>query len=291
MNAADLASQSRLRLGKIPPGVLTIYRKTAHSMEQTIDLSELRVGIFTGDTQESLLTLDLLLREHGYLLVVSDGFRDPDEQQRARDRYLAWVRAGRPRPSNPAWRASMKAAFVAVPGESWHVAGRAVDIDVNLVRGIVPGMKAWQAPEPVEGEDLAGFWELLRKTGWNPIVERPDSRLSEAWHIEYRGPWATMAEALGSAMACRAAQIDVGTYRPTEEQRRKGFDPTTADLQAQLSRSGYRPGAIDGQIGPKTRAAAKAAGIDLTVSWVGAVVAARALPDAPWGSLQPEGAP
>jgi len=168
---------------------------------------------------------------------VTDCYRDPETQRKARIRYLRWVSAGKPAVGTPAWNdKTMKADFVAEPGQSFHNAGRAIDFSIGALK--VP---------------LARVWEIAIPLGWSPVIEKPDTTASEAWHLDFMGPWAPVKQRLGYTQAAIAACLDIGY----------GHNGSTTEMfiQAQLQRLGHDIGKIDGILGKKTQAAIASRGL------------------------------
>lgn len=208
----------------------------------------------------ALAALQLDLEAQGAEAVrLSDAFRQPDGQQAvARAGYEAWLAAGLPKPSDTLrWRADMKTAYVARPGESNHGWGGSKDIDVGAL--VFPGVRRGS------DEALDEYWTVARRHGWTPIIAEPDVTMAECWHFDHLGPLADV----------RKLYLDAGYRRPAAYVARVGCAlagtlPSTvatrdsAYVQARLLIAGHFAGVVDGQVGPKTREAMKAAGLAVT---------------------------
>lgn len=197
---------------------------------------------------------------------ITDAFRDQYIQQAARNAYEAWLKAGSPEPGSSAWRVGMKSAYVARPGESMHGCGCAVDIDVQALwfPGLVRGSAA----------ALRKFWEVAAKFGWTPAIRQPDPTKPECWHFDHKGALAAVEELYqrngydpayddAARVGCAlAGTLPVGLVRDLE----------IAYLQARLTVAGHFCGAIDGVVGPKTKAALGAAEVKPPAKWSSSAV-------------------
>lgn len=215
-----------------------------------VPLADTREGWLTPDTAAALLQLHQAVSERGGDLRITSAYRSIEAQQQARAKFLAWVNAGSPPPGSELFNAkTMKPVFVAPPGNSFHNAGRSIDIDVASLR----------FPNVAKDKQLDVFWELAKAIGWRPVLRQPDEGTAESWHFDFMGPWLPVYERLlklkvvsvnGKAysMAAHAACTDIGEHGPLSR-------PTERAVQAQLHRAGFNPGTIDGLLGPKTLAA------------------------------------
>lgn len=122
------------RLVKIE-GIRTIY---PIGKENKKDISEIeRMAYFCDDGVESLYALN---RELDGLLELSDAYRSPEMQRRARAQYeLELLKF-----NNGELKQEPK--FRAREGESFHQSGRAVDLNLNLIANVkYNGMKGLEA--------------------------------------------------------------------------------------------------------------------------------------------------
>jgi hypothetical protein len=143
-----------------------------------------------------------------------------------------------------------KKAFSPPPGGSFHEAGRAMDIDLSTI-----------------GMSLADFWAFLKPLGMVPIINQPDSRMSEAWHFEYRGSHQKVYD----YAAAGHVRADISPYKMAAASAILGLgihvdqvkDQNVALVQSALIRLGYDAGPIDGDPGGRTLSALQQAGTTL----------------------------
>lgn len=174
---------------------------------------------------------------HGGDFRVTECHRDITVQKAARAKYDNWVRAGKPAPGTASWNsATMKNAFVALPGRSGHNAGRSIDVHLSELK--FPGVPA--------NKQLDKLWDIAIPLGWKPIIKSADEGAKEAWHFDFWGELNGVLNRLGyeQAALCGALLVGHGDLQ--------GFP---AVVQALLCRSGFNIGSIDGAIGPKSIAA------------------------------------
>ena len=143
-----------------------------------------------------------------------------------------------------------KKAFSPAPGGSFHEAGRAMDIDLGST-----------------GMTLAQFWQRVQPLQFAPIIATPNTKLSESWHFDFRGSHQLVYDYAAAghvragispySQAAASAILSIGVHLD----QAKGQDE--ALLQSALIRLGYDPGVIDGDLGPRTKAALKKAGATL----------------------------
>ena len=161
----------------------------------------------------------------------SDLFRSYEMQKAANEDYLQ----GR------------KKAFSPPAGGSLHEAGRAMDIDLSTT-----------------GMSLADFWAFLKPLGMVPIINKPDSGMSEAWHFEYRGSHQVVYD----YAAAGNVRADISPYKQAAVSAILGLgihvdqvkDQNIALVQSALIRLGFDAGPIDGDPGSRTFAALQKAG-------------------------------
>ena len=224
-------------------------------------LCGLATGHMTPDAAAALLAVHTAL---GGALRVTEAFRSVADQAAARARYDA----------------DHSRAFTALPGRSWHAAGRAIDVDLD---GTLAAMLS--APQSSQGERWVTLRGALRRCGWRPITD--DARgpgVSEAWHHEYRGPWGRLCDdsrsAPGYEAAALGATLDVASDSARAALARYVDRLDEREVQAQLARAGFDVGTIDGVLGVKTWAAVERAGLGTAGQAVDVVLrGVRALPD------------
>ncbi len=207
-------------------------------------------------------------------LRLTEVHRDVTVQATARAQYLRWVAAGRPDPRTPGFDAgTMKAAFVAEPGQSNHGWGGAMDIDVDALE--FPGVKR------ASDAALETFWGVAARHGFTPVISHPTMQ-SEAWHFDHLGHPSPLAGILslyrvnkavgGYAATARAANVLAGVdlTSKTADQRMWAY------VQARLMLGGFWVGAAgaDGLPGKNTIAGLAAADIVATSSEQPAIVVA-----------------
>lgn len=184
--------------------------------------------------------LEALVEECPWLRV-TDLWRDVVVQAAARKRYEAWVMAGKP--MGAAYnQKTMKNAFVALPGKSMHNGGRAVDLSIDTM------LRA------LGREYLDAFWPIARKHGFTPVIAKPTEGASESWHFDHKGIWEPVFDTLGYEQGVLAANCAVGMAGPYQSPERR--------VQAHIIRLGKSIGEIDGNLGPRSRAALVELGID-----------------------------
>lgn len=175
------------------------------------------------DMFEALKKLNDLVKINKGTLRVIDLYRSWETQEESRRLYDL----------------KKKRAFVAKPGESFHNAGRAADLDVK-------GLNFEGVPKD---EWLQFFWELAKPLGFQPIIKIPDLGASECWHFDFPGDWSDAYEKIPYPEVAKCATLDVGGWNPQEstEKINRMF------IQSQMIRLGYyEVGKVDGVFGPKT---------------------------------------
>jgi hypothetical protein len=243
-----------LPLVPVDPSILCSYDragKTGGPRGELRPLAQLgKAGICILPVAHALKALSDAVTSAGGDFRVTELHRDVAVQQSARAKYDRWVAAGKPPASSPAFDAkSMKAAFVAQPGRSFHNAGRAIDVHLGMLK--FPGVPA--------DKQLDRLWELAKPLGWSPIIKNADEGASEAWHFDWYGDLSGVLARLGYEQAALCGAILVGHSGDCQT-----FGHT---LQALLQRAGKSIGPIDGKVGPKTKAAlAEAMGCSLSTA-------------------------
>lgn len=207
-------------------------------------LVELSGGKACPDVVDALVAL----AEELPWLRVTDLWRDVVVQAAARKRYDAWVAAGKPArliggKLNPAFDAkAMKDAFVALPGKSMHNGGRAVDLSTVAMQ------------KALGAQYLDAFWPVAKRHGFTPVIAKPTEGASESWHFDHKGIWQPVFDTLGYEQGVLAANCAVGMAGPYQSSERR--------VQAHIVRLGKSIGEIDGNLGPRSRAALVELGID-----------------------------
>lgn len=172
-------------------------------------------------------------------------------QAAEREKYDTWVASGRPEPTSARYvRERMRSTFLARPGESFHQAGCAIDIDVDALD--LPGV------EP--REQLAAFWALSRPLGFRPIIAEPDPSQSECWHFDW---WPDRVRCIYGILKQRdrLAYAHTALAMSVLTRRFVGRDAGARMVQARLLVAGHDAGWTDGVIGPRTLAGLASAGV------------------------------
>ena len=232
---------TRTRLVSVHPEILSYYKTRKGDRAP---LHTLRGGKLTPDAAEALYKLHLGVKEAGGELLVSDCYRSPEVQGKARKKYENWVAAGKPKRSSDEYdKATMKGAFVSRPGRSNHNAGRAVDVAHMLA-----------APDDVpRKEKLDWLWDIAIPIGWRPIIKSPREGQSEAWHFDFMGPWSIVRDRLDYGQTAMAGVLDSGGGKGLYAR------PWERWVQAQIHRVGAVDiGDIDGHLGKMTLVGIKA---------------------------------
>jgi hypothetical protein len=192
-----------------------------------------RMAKCTPDTKAAILATAEAVKARGGRLYLSDLFRSYDMQLGSHMDYVS----------------KKKTAYSPPPGGSLHEAGRALDLDLDALK--MP---------------LKDFWKIAAANGLQPIIDKPDSSMSESWHFSCRGSHAlvydyykkgkgTNFDKPYKAMAASAI-VSVGVKVDKFEDGQ-----VEAYVQSALIRLGSEIGNIDGQFGPKTDAALKQRGM------------------------------
>jgi len=193
-----------------------------------------KAGIAHPEVATSLKILSDAVAAAGGDFRITECHRDVAVQRAARTKYDNWVRAGKPTSNAPGWNAAtMKSAFVALPGRSGHNAGRSIDVHLSELK--FPGASS--------DKQLDRLWDLAIPLGWKPIIKTSDEGAKEAWHFDYPGELSGVMARLGYEQwaLCGALMVGHGDIQ--------GFPAVT---QALLCRAGFDIGKIDGAIGPKS---------------------------------------
>jgi D-alanyl-D-alanine dipeptidase len=226
----------------VDPSIASSYDKAGKTGGLRATLTPIqklgKAGVAVPEVAHALLNLSNAVQAAGGDFRVTELHRDVGVQQTARAKYDNWVKAGKPSVSSSGFDAkSMKAAFVALPGRSFHNAGRAIDVHLSALK--FPGVPA--------NRQLDKLWEIAVSIGWSPIINFADEGANEAWHFDYYGDLQHVLNRLGYEETAKCGAILVG---------HSGDCQTFAHtIQALLQRAGFDIGKIDGVIGPKTMAA------------------------------------
>jgi hypothetical protein len=177
---------------------------------------------------DALKLLNEKVKSIGGKLNIVDLNRSWDKQQEARTEYEQVCKDGK------------KAAYVALPGASFHGSGHAADISMERLNFPNIPKKKW----------IEVFWSLSKPLGFRPIIKIPSFDISENWHYDYpTSTWSKAYDTLSYDEVAKACCLDVGSWNPLEDKNRL----TNMFIQSQLIRLGYYEiGTIDGFIGPKT---------------------------------------
>lgn len=171
--------------------------------------------------------------KRGGTLHVNSGFRSVAEQQPFRDKYVAWLNAGKPVQYDPAKMSSVPANK---PGRSGHQGG--ISVDLRTI-GVFPG-------EPADQQvDL--LWATGKPWGFTPIIDQPDEARAERWHFDRKNGWSTLFAHLGSDIGYLCTALDTGNAGEWQKDE--------AVIQALLLRAGFDIGEPDGVAGKRTYAA------------------------------------
>jgi hypothetical protein len=241
-----------IRVAMIPvdPSIPSSYGKAGGTDKSIASaalkpLIALAAGQLVPMAAAALLRLVEQVRLAGGELRITDAYRSVETQAKARARYDRWHQAGRPAPGSVGWdAASMKADFVALPGRSFHNAGRAIDVHVRALS--FPGVDA--------NKQLDELWKIAIPLGWTPIIRTPNEAESESWHFDFLGDWKPVVERRGYEEAAIGAVLETGqndAFPACGSIRR---------IQSQLHRAGYDVGGIDGMMGAKTEGGLYASG-------------------------------
>lgn len=208
--------------------ILSIYKKNG----VRISLPE-RMAKCTPDAYNAIMAIKAELEDSGGNLYLSDLFRSYDMQLQA---HLDW-------------KTGKKSAYSPPPGGSMHEAGRAFDLELESLK--IP---------------LASFWDIAKKHGVYPIIDKPDQNENESWHFDCRGSHGIVYDyyksGYGTNMKSPYRAMAASAILATGERVDMfGGSQEAAAIQAGLIRLGFKLGNIDGNIGVKTRSALDEAGV------------------------------
>jgi D-alanyl-D-alanine carboxypeptidase len=206
----------------VPISITSIYKNSVGDLQPL----PARMAKCTPDTYTAIFNIAKDLAKKGGKLILSDLFRSYDMQTQAHADFVS----------------KKKKAFSPPAGGSFHEAGRAFDMDLTAMK--IP---------------LADFWTIAAKYKVVPIIDKPVSSKSEAWHFECRGSHQLIidyyaagngtnfkAYSAGAASAILSAGIQVDAFGSNQKQ---------AAIQSGLIRLGKIIGNMDGNLGGKSHKA------------------------------------
>jgi len=212
----------------LPIDVISIYK---NRLGDPLPLP-VRMAKCTPDTHTAIFNIATELAKRGGWLVLSDLFRSYDMQSQSHNDYMA----------------GKKKSYSPPPGGSFHEAGRAFDLDLSAIK-----------------ISLADFWTIAASYGVIPIIAKPNSRLSEAWHFDCRGSHQIVYQyytngkgnnfkpyTAAATSGILSAGIHVDTFGTNQRQ---------AAIQSCLIRLGKTIGNIDGQLGKNSHRALDEIGV------------------------------
>ena len=179
----------------------------------------------TPDTKWAIGQIVPALSQIGGELYLSDMFRSYEMQFQANNDYVT----------------GKKKAYSPPPGGSMHESGRAFDLALGDL-----------------GVTLRAFWDIAGPLGVLPIIERADSRLSEAWHFDCRGSHGKVYDYYLAGKADNFqpyTAMAVSAIMSAGIENRRVADQVIGRLQSDLIRLDFDPGPIDGILGARTQKA------------------------------------
>jgi hypothetical protein len=192
-----------------------------------------RMAKCTPDVKKAILGIRAELAKQGGEFILSDLFRSYDMQFQSHKDYVM----------------KKKKAFSPPPGGSFHEAGRGFDMDLAAMK-----------------ITLKKFWDLAAPFGFLPIIAQPKSGVSESWHFDNRGShkmvydYYTAGKANNMPAYTAAAASAIVSIGVNVDQF--GTKQKEAFIQSALIRLGQNIGGIDGDVGPKSKSALSALGIN-----------------------------
>ena len=229
----------RTKLVRVHPNIQSIYKARSGGLAP---LAGLKAGRMVPDAAEALWLLHEACEGR---LGISDCLRSVDKQAQTRKKYERWLAAGKP--TGAAFNSkTMKAAFVARPGRSFHCGGRAIDVDHMAA-----------APEEVPRSlKLDWLWEQAIPLGWRPVIRAAKEGAKEAWHFDYMGEWSDTYDRIGYEQTAICTVLDLGIGKGVFSR------PWERWVQAQLHRLGQDVGDVDGYLGKRSLAGLAALNLD-----------------------------
>ena len=206
----------------VPVNVISIYQVAGHPASLPK-----RMAICTPDMKLAIFNLSAALIDKGGEFVLSDLFRSYDMQFQAHLDFTS----------------GKKKSFSPAPGGSMHEAGRAFDVDLGSLK-----------------ITLSAFWKIAAGFNVVPINLKPDAAASEAWHFECRGSHQLVYDYYKSGFGSNfdapykamAASAIAASGLPVDKFSGKAVG---ACIQSALIRLGKNIGNMDGDVGPKSKAA------------------------------------
>jgi hypothetical protein len=192
-----------------------------------------RMAKCTPDVKKAIFAIKAELVRQGGDLILSDLFRSYDMQFQSHKDYVM----------------KKKKAFSPPPGGSFHEAGRAFDMDLAAMK-----------------VTLKKFWEIAAPFSFFPIIATPKAGVSESWHFDNRGSHKMVYDYYASGKAgnmpaytaaAASAIVSIGVHVD-----QFGNNQKPAFIQSALIRLGQNIGNLDGDIGPRSKSALSALGIN-----------------------------
>jgi len=212
----------------VPIDILSIYK---NRLGDLLPLP-VRMARCTPDTYAAIFNIGAALAKRGGRLILSDLFRSYDMQAQSHNDYLA----------------GKKKAYSPPPGGSFHEAGRSFDLDLGALK--IP---------------LADFWTIAEGFGVVPIIAKPNSGLSEAWHFDCRGShqlvYQYYSAGKGNNFKPYTAAATSGILSAGIQVDTFGTNQRQAAIQSCLIRLGKSIGNIDGQLGKNSHRALDEIGV------------------------------
>ena len=208
----------------VPINIVSIYK---NPLGDLVPLPS-RMAKCTPDTYAAIFNIAADLAKKAGKLVLSDLFRSYDMQSQSHNDFIS----------------GKKKAFSPAPGGSFHEGGRAFDLDLTAIK--IP---------------LADFWVIAAKYGVVPIITKPKTNISEAWHFDCRGShqivYQYYSDGKGNNFKPYTAAAASGILSIGVHNDAFGSNQIQAAIQSCLIRLGKEIGNIDGQIGRKSQQALK----------------------------------
>lgn len=219
-------------------GLVSSYKKKSNPSERLPIEALGNSAKSVPEMAKALQVLNQIITEQNGTLYITDLFRPWDVQDKLRTEYEL----------SKADPNIKDKAYAAVPGGSFHQAGRAVDFSVSELNFKDVDKDKW----------LKKFWDIAKPLGFNPIIKIPDLGISECWHFDYPGSDFTKAynymddfssDAIDYTLVAKCGIIDAGCWNPKEN----AIKIRNMFIQSQLIRLGrFEIGSVDGILGKKS---------------------------------------